>query len=308
MRKLLALAYTYKCNFKCKHCLNESGPSHSKRIGLSMAKKIARYAIKNHYETISITGGESLIFESEILKLLKYIKKNSNLSTTIFTNAYWAINFESTYKRLLKLKEAGLNEINVSWDIFHSQYVKISNVFNLLEASNKLGIKFNLSTLNIDKNNKDVKKLFHEASRARTSQIIKSGRAKKLPSKYFNSFAIKQIQMNCPYVGNILIGPNCDVFACCSSVLDIQKTSPLYFGNLKKDKFYIFNKFKENPIFKSLLFKIIYFRGPYGIFSILPKHLKEKLSKKRFSGLCEFCIFLFNQKEVQIFLKNNLKN
>ena len=90
---------------------------------------------------VSFTGGESTLYPTELEAGIKKAK-GMGLRTCLVTNAWWAEQSEKAYSYISHLRELGLEEFNFSFDEFHSPYLSIKGVRNVLEAVAKVDFKY----------------------------------------------------------------------------------------------------------------------------------------------------------------------
>jgi len=125
----------YKCNFACDHCSVGSSPETEFEMPEELCERTFQEiqsvpAIKS----IVFTGGEVTLHKD---RLLRYLNKSSEngYQTRIVTNGWWAHDMESAREMATELADAGLTEINTSYDDFHTDYMDFENILNLIEAS-----------------------------------------------------------------------------------------------------------------------------------------------------------------------------
>lgn len=75
---------TSKCNLQCKHCYNNSGISVNE-IDIEMLKKLILEFDKNILTSITISGGEPLLY-SMLYNLLKFIAEETSIKVAVNTN------------------------------------------------------------------------------------------------------------------------------------------------------------------------------------------------------------------------------
>ncbi|GHV62254.1 hypothetical protein FACS1894195_3990 [Bacteroidia bacterium] len=83
-----------------------------------------------------LTGGEVFIYGYRLAELIQHAS-SKGLLTRVVSNAYWAKDYNSAFNKIKKLKEAGLNEINVSTGDDHLEFVPLTNIMNATLASLK---------------------------------------------------------------------------------------------------------------------------------------------------------------------------
>lgn len=74
------------CNLKCKHCYNNSGNSGINLIDQTSLIRVIDELAKLDCEKIALSGGEPLAYKN-IIEIIKYISKSTNMRVSIVTNA-----------------------------------------------------------------------------------------------------------------------------------------------------------------------------------------------------------------------------
>ncbi|NWH70064.1 MOCS1 protein, partial [Piaya cayana] len=109
----LRISLTEKCNLRCQYCMPEEGVQLTPKSELLTAQEIislARLFVKEGVEKIRLTGGEPLI-RPDIVDIVGQLYKLEGLKTIAITT-----NGINLTRLLPRLKEAGLNAINISLD------------------------------------------------------------------------------------------------------------------------------------------------------------------------------------------------
>ncbi|NXG22340.1 MOCS1 protein, partial [Grallaria varia] len=109
----LRISLTEKCNLRCQYCMPEEGVKLTPKSELLTAQEIitlARLFVKEGVEKIRLTGGEPLI-RPDVVDIVGQLYKLEGLKTIAVTT-----NGINLTRLLPRLKEAGLNAINISLD------------------------------------------------------------------------------------------------------------------------------------------------------------------------------------------------
>ncbi|KAM4625385.1 molybdenum cofactor biosynthesis protein 1 isoform 1-T1 [Polymixia lowei] len=109
----LRISLTEKCNLRCQYCMPEEGVKltpRSQLLSTSEVLTLARLFVQEGVEKIRLTGGEPLI-RPDILDIIAELRKLEGLKTIAVTT-----NGMNLARLLPKLKEAGLDLINISLD------------------------------------------------------------------------------------------------------------------------------------------------------------------------------------------------
>ncbi|XP_066034543.1 molybdenum cofactor biosynthesis protein 1 isoform X3 [Chamaea fasciata] len=109
----LRISLTEKCNLRCQYCMPEEGVQLTPKSELLTTQEIitlARLFVKEGVEKIRLTGGEPLI-RPDVVDIVGQLYKLEGLKTIAVTT-----NGINLTRLLPRLKEAGLNAINISLD------------------------------------------------------------------------------------------------------------------------------------------------------------------------------------------------
>ncbi|MEQ2306796.1 hypothetical protein AMECASPLE_011925 [Ameca splendens] len=109
----LRISLTEKCNLRCQYCMPEEGVKLTPRgqlLSTSEVLTLARLFVREGVDKIRLTGGEPLI-RPDVLDIIAELKKLEGLKTVAVTT-----NGMNLSKLLPKLREAGLDLINISLD------------------------------------------------------------------------------------------------------------------------------------------------------------------------------------------------
>ncbi|XP_065611333.1 molybdenum cofactor biosynthesis protein 1 isoform X3 [Cyrtonyx montezumae] len=109
----LRISLTEKCNLRCQYCMPEEGVQLTPKSELLTAQEIITLAglfVKEGVEKIRLTGGEPLI-RPDVVDIVGQLYKLEGLKTIAITT-----NGINLARLLPRLKEAGLNAINISLD------------------------------------------------------------------------------------------------------------------------------------------------------------------------------------------------
>lgn len=131
----LSMFLDYKCNFACDHCSVGSSPQTQYELEDRYVQQALEQADSlDSLQLVVFTGGEVTLLED---KLLDAISRASDRGyrTRIVTNAWWAEDMESAREMVGKLVDAGLDEINTSYDDFHTDFMSPDNIANMVKAS-----------------------------------------------------------------------------------------------------------------------------------------------------------------------------
>ncbi len=221
--KTLGFSLHRKCNASCQMCCFECNPESQESLDIMSVKK---YIEESKYiediKTISFTGGEPFLDFEKLYNLVAYSKK-CNKQAACITNAYWAKDYNTAYKLLSKLKEAGLTKLNISHDAYHKKFVKESYVKNALYALRDLNIPVTLGMIRIKDEN--VGQTINDLGDALYSANIQifpcypsGGALKHIKYNQFDR-TLKPHDLRCIYDGNMVVLYDGTIYPCCSQVV-----------------------------------------------------------------------------------------
>jgi cyclic pyranopterin phosphate synthase len=143
----LRVSITDRCNYRCIYCQSEKEFEfipHQEILRFEEIVEIVQEAVNLGITKVRITGGEPLVRKGVVnfIKKLREIKKLEDISLT--TNAF----FLSEYAK--KLKDAGLNRVNISLDSLQEEkYKKITRGGSLEKALKGIDSAFKTGLLPI---------------------------------------------------------------------------------------------------------------------------------------------------------------
>lgn len=164
----MRISVTDRCNLKCVYCMPEEGiikKSHNDILRYEQIYDIVKEAVKLGFNKIRITGGEPLV-RKYIEELVKMIRSIEDINTIAMTTNGILLN-----QTVYKLKEAGLDSINVSLDTLDAERYKTitrgGNLFEVIEGiekAYKLGFDLKINVVIYDDTSKkELPKLYKYA-------------------------------------------------------------------------------------------------------------------------------------------------
>lgn len=138
----LVFITTYRCTAACSNCCFESSPRLKGGLGFSFMVRVIDEAIGNFPSLglVVFTGGECFLLGEDLFSAIAYVAKKG-LSSRCVTNGYWATSERQAANIARKLRESGLNEINISTGEEHRQWVPMERVLWGTEACLKEGLR-----------------------------------------------------------------------------------------------------------------------------------------------------------------------
>lgn len=305
---VVGILYTRTCPLSCRHCIISSSPKATEKMSSQMAGDLIEQ-IPQFCDTVCFTGGEPLLYYNEIVPLLRKAV-DLGLKATLVTGAGWV----STTKpqiaktRLRGLKDAGLNTLCVSWDIYHEEYSRPENALLLIQEAKALGISVTVrGVIPADGAKPEIEdKLIQINVRYEKVPVIRLGHAATLPEDHF-AFMPQVQRGGCSTVLTPVIEPDGQVYACCGPSRGSRQSSPLVLGNVFDEPLAeIFARGVEDPILEAIQ-RI----GPYGLYHLIKDDpaLRDILPKRTaYTGICELCLDLSNVPEIVQHLRERLSD
>jgi len=132
--KQVTVLITNRCNFKCEHCF-WGNLEKEETITKTKLKYVVQKCVENNIKHICFSGGEPVLYLDEIVEIMKLYKQKFSV-ISICTNGYWG-NDINIFK---SLHIAGINNIELSYDEYHSKFVGFEKINNIITEAKKIGI------------------------------------------------------------------------------------------------------------------------------------------------------------------------
>ncbi len=317
-RRLLGLFITYKCTALCDSCCVNSGPGREERMTREeMFSYIGQAAKLPEFKIIVFTGGEPFLLYEDLLAAITYAK-SLGLPSRIVTNSYWATTPEAAMEKLQPLAEAGLIELNMSLDDYHTPYVPTDNVAHAFQAARQLGLRVAVATAE-DKDSKirnsnaheflgiSREDLLHrdefgqdpEAKKAWLidSPVVPVARAaRKIPLRRQvlpEAFSDESLRgRGCGLVfSQFTVRPSGEVQVCCGC--GVTSAKQFVAGNLKTQPLTEIIAAAEDD----LLMNWVALDGPYSIADFVKQKRPELKFRSNYATICDMCVELFSRKD-----------
>ena len=138
---VLTILPTYQCTAACKECCFECSPSVHGRIPLDRLLAYIDEACDTipSLKLVVFSGGECFLLRKDLDVCVARAHDRGKL-VRVVTNAYWARTMEAARTRLQALRDAGLDELNISTGDDHLAFVPFESVVNGLIAGAELGM------------------------------------------------------------------------------------------------------------------------------------------------------------------------
>lgn len=292
-----------KCNAKCNHCCFSCSPSNDTKLNEDEIWRIIDYGInREDVSEIAISGGEPFLYEDLIYEIIKKVAKNGKIPTCI-TNGFWATDVNVTRSKLKKFHDAGLKVLTVSYDDFHSKYINVNNIKNILLSSYQLNMKISIN-MAVTKQNDGIKLLdelkdclFGVPVTRFSVMPVGAGHNIEKDEMYYNIDCNKPLKCS-ESSYSMVIHHDGMLYPCCSPVVF---ETILKIGSIRD---FTLDELKQK-LYNNILVYIIKKEGPGWFLNEL--HKKGITSyDKQYISTCHLCYDLFKNGFVAELLKNEI--
>lgn len=124
----LTVLTTDQCTAECAHCCMRSSPIRRDRLTYDQIQSaIDDLCSRQMLGTIIFAGGEPTLLGETLLDSIAYAS-SLGINTRLVTNVAWAINETKAHLGVNRLREAGLRELNISYDDYHLPFIPPVNL------------------------------------------------------------------------------------------------------------------------------------------------------------------------------------
>lgn len=136
----LHILFTYTCNYECDHCFVWSGPRQTGVFTWPLLEDVFQQAVAlGTIREIYFEGGEAFLYYPTLVRAVGHAHA-LGFKTGIVSNGYWATSLEDARLWLEPLAGAGLDEIDVSSDVYHGGEQQEQYAENAMLAATEMGI------------------------------------------------------------------------------------------------------------------------------------------------------------------------
>lgn len=298
-----AIHVTYTCPLACAHCCFKSSPAVKDKLPVETIAETIQCLDNRTIKMVAFTGGEPFLLGRELAALVR-LAKNRGFTTRVVTSAYWGKNNSRALAQLIDLKNAGLDELSISWDDYHEEFISFACVYNAFWAAKQEDITVAINIVQDATSKWTRERVANELGVAYTSEIIVesslniTGRA---------DYALQEAVLKennyigpCPYVitGPTLSAKN-KLLACCGVIPetdDLVVNTTFNPATLPDDLLKMQN---------SVLYKWLYLRGPYDVMQYIHNEYAVEIREKaEIGGNCEACKLLFTTQKIKSRIKD----
>ncbi|HVD59452.1 MAG TPA: nucleotidyltransferase family protein [Gemmatimonadaceae bacterium] len=300
---IVAVMLTRRCNMSCSHCSVESGPRISTQPAEEKLASIVDSLAGAGVRAVLITGGEPMLREKLVLRLVRSAKK-AGMKTALATNGFWAKSLPAARAKLKALQRAGLDLVTLSYDRYHAEFQGPRPGLNLCRAAEDIGMPLNMSITRVA-DDSEISALIEpfESSRhvrMRFYDVQAVGRARDIPAESLRS----ETRGFCSAAGVPAVTDDLRLTACNGPAYFMRGDSPLVVGSLEQtDVGELLRRHRDDPILETI--------RTFG-----PERLRDEMQKiselenvslqPYHAGMCELCLDINSRPEVARALREHL--
>ncbi|MGE0680973.1 MAG: nucleotidyltransferase family protein [Candidatus Binatia bacterium] len=291
----MALMVSRRCNMSCGHCSVESDPHVKGEPSETELVDYVRQAAVAGVRSLQITGGEPMLREKIVLRLIRECKK-LGISPVMTTNGFWGKSLSGARRKLKALRRAGLNALTVSYDRYHAEFQGPQAVLHIAQAAEEQIFSVNINIVRVA-DESDLPQLVAPFSgkpgvRLRFYDVQPVGRARALPLESLRG----EEEGFCGAAFFPAITDDGRMTVCNGPSYFEKPESPLIVGSLRSASLReLFTRHQQDPVLDTI--------RTFG-----PSRLREELRKtpgfenfpfrKQYQGLCDLCLHLTSNAEV----------
>ena len=292
--RVMAVMLTRRCNMACAHCSVESGPRVQGQPTDEELLQLVRDAAKMGVEVIQLTGGEPMLREDLVIRMLAEIRA-LGLAGTLTTNGFWGKNPEVARQKTKALSDAGVTRMTVSYDRYHAEFQGPEPAVNIARAIEENVLPMLLSINYTREAGDDLADLVAPFDgmtkpQMRFYDVQAVGRARNIPRDDLR----KECSGFCTACCVPAVTDDGRMMACNGPSYFSSSDSPLFVGSLKDHSLEdLAEKHRTDPILET-----IRTFGPARL-----RHEIEQMPELNvelrdgYSGMCDLCLHLTSQPE-----------
>ncbi|MBO4379040.1 MAG: radical SAM protein [Clostridia bacterium] len=136
---------TLACTGKCRHCQNGDPDNCSEHIDADIAADTVRKVCERYpIRTVMTFGGEPLLYPETVCTIHKTASEIGVERRQLITNGYFSRDPERIAKVAQDLAASGVNDLLLSVDAFHQEYIPLEPVLHFAECAINAGIPVRL--------------------------------------------------------------------------------------------------------------------------------------------------------------------
>ena len=240
----LVVETTTRCNARCAMCYQSVGPKGSDNWGIAeldtkILQQVIRDArgIESLFPRFHVSGGEAFIDFDAVISLISTAQECDYHEITCTTNGFWGSTLQRAEAKALELRNAGLTNMELSWDYWHRDYISTDRVSNVLRAAYECGIDVTLRLLTSRTHGvlealEGLGDSWELAERITWGPVFRSGRAAaEMDADEFHPSTFDP-QDSCHSFLNLTVNAKGDVSPCCAG---FDQTDHADLGNIRTE-------------------------------------------------------------------------
>ena len=244
-----------KCNFKCRHCLHKKKDMYSglsEKEFSSLQKTIVHYAP----DTLFFTGGEPTLYLKDINRIISFHPDPKKLRVSIVTNGYFATTVSAAKKVLASIPN--LRCLQLSYDVFHAEYLPFSAVQNTHKACMDMDIEFYIATAIRSPMDLPIVRKIKKLKNTETivAPVLSMGEAVKNGFGFaYMDFDEKVLNKLCPKCGRVVYICGKGYSMCCANLIFNGARSRIFHKTLETHCDSDFYKMMNTMTFRKIMDK-----------------------------------------------------
>jgi len=199
------------------------------------------------------SGGEPMIRKDLVLTIARSVAGKCR-SIAVYSNCYWAKDDVETAVFVRQLKDAGVDALLTSTDLFHHDFIPAHRVERAALHASSAGLHCEVAVPTPEKNRTHDELVERLRSipnvHVKMHGLSATGRAVRLSE---SSFAVGVHDTPCTVIGELSVTPEGFVYPCCAGSIDSDVDSRLCIGNVRDEPLDSFvRRLQEDPLFADI--------------------------------------------------------
>ena len=137
---------TYACTGRCRHCSEGAHTDCSEEIDPRVAADAVRKIVSNYdIKTVMVFGGEPLLCLNSVMNIINTARELNIPHRQVITNGYFSKDSKKIHHIAESLNACGVNDILLSVDAFHQEYIPLDTVKFFAKELKRCGVPTRLS-------------------------------------------------------------------------------------------------------------------------------------------------------------------
>jgi MoaA/NifB/PqqE/SkfB family radical SAM enzyme len=294
--KIGTLILTYTCPLACKMCFFESNPNRRERLDNGIARQFVADLARNGIKWVGFAGGEPVLRMDLLCELIGTARR-LGMTPIVITSGYWGKTRKQADSVVSKLRQAGLDWIQLSLDEDHLEFVKLEEFATALAASKAAGFE-NIKVIGTSRGNKgnlaDLVFYLERVLEISTEGMDLIDRYRVSHGNFESEQATHSLDeleaevLKPACLTEIMLDVNGDVYPCCQNFIG-------RIGNLRDTTLdQVWAQACARPEFRE--FKNC---GPLEYARRLDRRCGTAFQKEKYGSWCEVCSKIFGQSQFE---------